>query len=74
MSRPAFLLISAIGSFGFGALMFFSPANASRLLGISEFVQTASGLRGMGGLIIDFGTINPHLYGEEVHGGNHFNG
>jgi hypothetical protein len=58
MKRPLFLLISALGSFVFGALMFFGPAAAARLLGIAPSVETLSVLRGMGGLIIGMGMIN----------------
>lgn len=58
MKRSAFLLIAAILSFVFGAMMFFIPALAAKLLGIAATPETASVLRGMGGLIIGSGTIN----------------
>jgi len=52
MKRSAFLFIAAILSFVFGAMMFFIPALAAELLGIAVTPETASVLRGMGGLII----------------------
>jgi hypothetical protein len=58
MKRSAFLLISALGSFGFGALMFFGPSVASLGLGITASPETGSVLRGMGGLIMGLGTMN----------------
>jgi hypothetical protein len=58
MKLSVFLTISAVGSFAFGAMMFFIPAFAGRLLGIAYTPQTGSLLQGMGGLIIGFGAVN----------------
>ncbi|MGI8952936.1 MAG: hypothetical protein ACR2FN_15295 [Chitinophagaceae bacterium] len=58
MKRSTFLLISAILSFAFGAMMFFIPAFAATLLGMSFTPETAALLHGMGGLIIGSGAIN----------------
>ena len=58
MSRSVFLLITAVGSFCFGGMMFFIPVTASQILGIAYSQETVSVLRGMGGLIIGFGAIN----------------
>jgi hypothetical protein len=58
MKLPVFLTISAIGSFAFGAMMFFMPGFAGQLLGIAFTPQTNSLLQGMGGLIIGFGAVN----------------
>lgn len=58
MKRSIFLLISALGSFGFGAMMFFVPAFASHLLGLELTPAITSLLRGMGGLIIGTGAMN----------------
>jgi hypothetical protein len=58
MSRSVFLLITAIGSFCFGALMFISPTFTSILLGITPDLEIISVLRGMGGLIIGVGVLN----------------
>lgn len=58
MKRSTFLLLAAIGSFGFGALMFFAPAMGSDLLGLDPATGTLSVLRGLGGLIIGSGAIN----------------
>jgi hypothetical protein len=58
MKLPVFLTISAVGSFAFGAMMFFMPGFAARLLGIACTLQTGSLLQGMGGLIIGLGAIN----------------
>ena len=61
MKRSTFLLITALGSFAFGAMMFFIPDFAASFLGIDTSSQTLSVLRGMGGLIIGSGTINYFL-------------
>jgi len=61
MTRSTFLLITALASFAFGAMMFFIPNIAAGLLGIDASSQTLSVLRGMGGLIIGSGTINYFL-------------
>lgn len=58
MKRSGFLLISAILSFVFGAMMFFVPAFAANFLDIASTPQIVSVLRGMGGLIIGSGAIN----------------
>ncbi|MEJ7682407.1 MAG: hypothetical protein WKG06_32055 [Segetibacter sp.] len=58
MKRSSFLLISAILSFVFGAMMFFVPTFAAKFLEIASTPQTVSVLRGMGGLIIGSGAIN----------------
>ncbi len=58
MKRSNFLLISAILSFVFGAMMFFVPVFAAKFLDIATTPQTISVLRGMGGLIIGSGAIN----------------
>ncbi|MEO6837937.1 MAG: hypothetical protein ABI185_06090 [Ginsengibacter sp.] len=58
MKRSIFLLITAVGSFAFGAMMFFIPNFAASFLDIAITPQTISVLRGMGGLIIGSGAIN----------------
>jgi hypothetical protein len=58
MRCSIFILITALASFAFGAIMFFIPNFAAGLLGIQASLQTLSVLRGMGGLIIGSGTIN----------------
>lgn len=58
MKRSLFLTISGILSFVFGAMMFFVPALAAQSLGINVTADTTSLLRGMGGLIIGFGTVS----------------
>jgi len=58
MKCPIFFLIAAIGSFGFGAMMFFAPSKGAQLLGLAITPELASLLRGMGGLIIGRGTMN----------------
>lgn len=58
MKRSNFLLISAILSFVFGAMMFLMPAFAANFLAIAATPQTISVLRGLGGLIIGSGAIN----------------
>src|SRR3981189_538718 len=61
MKRSSFLLITAILSFAFGAMMFFVPGFAAGFLDIAATPQTISVLRGMGGLIIGSGAINYFL-------------
>ncbi|MEO5592724.1 MAG: hypothetical protein ABIR15_03945 [Chitinophagaceae bacterium] len=61
MKRSTFLLITAILSFAFGAMMFFVPNFAAGFLDIATTPQTISILRGMGGLIIGSGAINYFL-------------
>ena len=61
MSRSTFLLITALASFAFGAMMFFVPKFAAGFLDIATTPQTISVLRGMGGLIIGSGAINYFL-------------
>ncbi len=61
MKRSMFLLITAIASFAFGAMMFFVPNFAAGFLNIATTLQTISVLRGMGGLIIGSGAINYFL-------------
>ena len=61
MKRPTFLLITAILSFAFGAMMFFVPNFTAGFLAIAATPQTISVLRGMGGLIIGSGAINYFL-------------
>jgi hypothetical protein len=61
MKRSSFLLITAILSFAFGAMMFFVPGFAAGFLDIATTPQTISVLRGMGGLIIGSGAINYFL-------------
>lgn len=58
MKRKNFLLISALLSFGFGAMMFFLPQFASKNFGMTYTPEIGSLLRGMGGLIIGTGLIN----------------
>jgi hypothetical protein len=58
MKLSVFLIISAIGSFAFGAMMFFMPGFAAQLLGLDFTQQSGSLLQGMGGLIIGLSTIN----------------
>lgn len=58
MTRQTFLLITALASFVFGAMMFFAPNLAAGFLDIATTPQTISVLRGMGGLIIGSGAIN----------------
>ncbi|HTB52777.1 MAG TPA: hypothetical protein VK718_08375 [Ferruginibacter sp.] len=62
MKRSTFLLITALLSFAFGAMMFFLPAAAANFLGIATSPATTSVLRGMGGLIIGTGTMNFLIY------------
>lgn len=57
MKRSTFLLIAAILSFVFGAMMFFAPAIGAKI-GLAATPETESVLRGLGGLIIGSGTIN----------------
>lgn len=61
MKRSLFLLITALASFAFGAMMFFVPGFAAGFLAIATTPQTISALRGMGGLIIGSGAINYFL-------------
>ena|SRR5450631_27616 len=61
MKRSVFLLITAVGSFAFGTMMFLNPDFAAEFLGIDITAQTISVLRGMGGLIIGSGAINYFL-------------
>lgn len=61
MKRSTFLLITAVGSFAFGAMMFFIPSFAGSFLDIAITPQTISVSRGMGGLIIGSGAINYFL-------------
>lgn len=61
MKRSTFLLITAVLSFAFGAMMFFVPGFAAGFLDIATTPQTVSVLRGMGGLIIGSGAINYFL-------------
>lgn len=61
MKRSTFLLISALLSFAFGAMMFFVPTFAAGFLNIAAAPQTVSVLRGLGGLIIGSGAINYFL-------------
>ena len=61
MKPSTFLLITAILSFVFGAMMFFIPNFAAGFLHIATTPQTISVLRGMGGLIIGSGAINYFL-------------
>jgi hypothetical protein len=63
MKRSIFLLIAAVGSLGFGLLMFFAPGASAALLGLELTPATASLLNGMGGLIIGTGTMNLLFYG-----------
>lgn len=58
MKISVFLLISAIGAFAFGCMMFFIPGFAANLLAITSTAGTISVLRGMGGLIIGSAAIN----------------
>ncbi len=61
MKRSTFLLISAILSFVFGAMMFLIPSFAAKFLAIEAEPQTMSVMRGLGGLIIGSGAINYFL-------------
>jgi|GEM_PF-2181987 len=61
MKLSTFLLVTAVLSFAFGAMMFFAPGFAAGFLGINTSPQTISVLRGMGGLIIGSGAINYFL-------------
>ncbi len=61
MKRSTFLLICAILSFVFGAMMFFAPTFAAGFLNITAEPQTVSVLRGLLGLIIGRGAINYFL-------------
>ncbi len=61
MKRSVFLLVTALASFAFGAMMFFIPNFTTNFLGITTTLQTVSVLRGMGGLIIGSGAINYFL-------------
>jgi hypothetical protein len=65
MKRSSFLLISAILTLVFGALMFFIPDLATQSLDMIQSPATGSVLRGMGGLIIGSGTINLFLRDSE---------
>lgn len=58
MKRSVFLLITALASFAFGALMFFVPTFAAEFLAMDTVPQTIAVLRGLGGLIIGSGAIN----------------
>lgn len=58
MNCSAFLLITALASFAFGAMMFFAPNFAAGFLDISTTPQTVSVLRGMCGLIIGSRAVN----------------
>ena len=58
MRRSTFLLITAILSFVFGAMMFFAPASGAKIIGLAATAETKSVLRGLGGLIIGSGTVN----------------
>ena len=62
MKRSTFLLLAALGSLGFGALMFFAPVMGSGLLGLDPTPGTLSVLRGLGGLIIGSGALNVLAY------------
>lgn len=64
MKRSLFLLIAALGSLVFGAMMFFLPTVAAGFLGIDTALPTISVVRGMGGLIIGSGAINYFLRNE----------
>lgn len=59
------MLICALLSFIFGALMFFIPGVAADFLAIPFSAATGSVLHGMGGLIIGTGTINFLLRNQE---------
>ncbi len=61
MKRPIFLLITALASFVFGAVMFFSPASAASALGLEQAASTIAVLRGAAALIIGHGAINYYL-------------
>jgi hypothetical protein len=61
MKRSTFLLITAVASFIFGAMMFLNPDFAAELLGIETSAQTIAVLRGMGALIIGNGAMNYFL-------------
>lgn len=65
MKRSTFLLLSALLSFVFGAMMFFVPAFAAGFLDIAAEPQTVSVLRGLGGLIIGSGAINFFLRNQK---------
>jgi hypothetical protein len=58
MKRSNFLLITALLSFTFGALMFFVPGLAAEILAMGGDKETIAALHGMGGLIIGSGVIN----------------
>lgn len=58
VNRSTFLLITAVLSFAFGALMFFVPGFAAGFLDMAASPQTLSVMRGLGGLIIGSGAIN----------------
>lgn len=58
MKISIFFIISAIGAFAFGCMMFFVPGFAAGMLNITSTPGTLSVLRGMGGLIIGSGAIN----------------
>ncbi len=64
MKRSLFLLITAILSFVFGAMMFFVPSLAAEFLHIDVAPQIISTLRGLGGLIIGSAAINYFLHNE----------
>ncbi|MBA3649275.1 MAG: hypothetical protein H0W62_12125 [Chitinophagales bacterium] len=57
MRLSIFLLVTALASFVFGAVMFFIPSFPAGFLSIETTPPTLSVLRGMGGLIIVSGAI-----------------
>ena len=65
MKRSLFLLITALLSFAFGAMMFFAPAFAAGFLDMAASPQMLSVMRGLGGLIIGSGTINYFLRNQD---------
>ena len=65
MKRSLFLLITALLSFAFGAMMFFVPAFAAGFLDMAASPQTLSVMRGLGGLIIGSGAINYFLHNQD---------
>lgn len=65
MKRSTFLLLSALLSFVFGAMMFFVPAFAGGFIGMTAAPETLSVLRGLGGLIIGSGAINFFLRNQK---------
>ena len=58
MKLSFFLLVTAVLSFAFGAMMFFVPSFAADFLAMGTNIETLSALHGMGGLIIGSGLIN----------------